>query len=174
MKKQTNPQKPIMKRISRLKLLSLFLLLFLTLSFSCQVDDPLEETTVSKVQVRPLTDPKIRAEIISRVEANTLSTNGRTSSAPTLPSGYDYNNMQEVVIEGTSWVTYVAYSLTENTATSKKLIGIYYQNNQYKNYMYIDWADVSNDRRSAYSYKYYTPEVGVGVVGGCMLSCALL
>jgi hypothetical protein len=109
---------------------------------SCQNEDPVRPYSNTKFTIKPLTDPKIIAEIQAMVAAGASNSQGRTAvtmPAVPLPPGYNYSSMQEVTISGTSWVTYLAYSTTVNTPTSKEMISLYYQGGVFKNYLLNKW-----------------------------------
>jgi hypothetical protein len=135
--------------------------LLLLVAASCQEDDAkLDKKQEAKagfenVILRPISDEARKAEILSMV----ARPDGRSQVLPpggsgSLPSGYDYNNMQEVIIAGTNWVTYVAFSTTQNTATSKKMVGIYYVGGVYKNYTYADWNYREGKAKPYYGHIY--------------------
>jgi hypothetical protein len=216
------------------KLTTTLLCIVMLFTISCQDQKEIKPPPQAKVTIKPLTDERIKAEILSMVEGSSNSS-GRTTLAAPLPSGYDYDNMTQVYIEGTNWTTYVAYSTTVNTEDHKEMVGLYYDEyGNYKNYMYATWkyADIPDKERYYDKYTFpmsypdyytnvtlwvqtetaqtsrvrppsecgqyvsdcmshfysnqgwlsvgltfvslYQPEVFVGVIGGCMLSCALL
>jgi hypothetical protein len=129
----------------------------LTMPLSC-----VEETVKKQkgtVTVRPLTDEKIKAEIHSMVQGKYQFPSGRTAIPPFpgLPPGYDYNNMQEVTISGTNWVTYVADSFDVNTEIRKKSVGLYYQSGQFKNWLYVDHAKTFPNGRERHIIRYHIP-----------------
>lgn len=110
----------------------------LSVPLSCIEEEP--KVKKGTVTIRPLTDEKIKAEIRSMVEGKyQFSSAGRTQIL-SLPPCYDYDNMDEVTISGTNWVTYVAWSTEVNTSTRKKSVGLYYQSGTFKNWIYVDHA----------------------------------
>jgi hypothetical protein len=123
------------------KLMTLIVIITLVLGTSCQNQENVTPKYGGKVKIEPLTDQKIIAEIQAMASGRPNST-GRTAVVPpvALPPGYNYSNMQAVTISGTSWVTYVAYSNTNNTSTNKDMVGIYYQGGVYKNYVLHNWS----------------------------------
>ena len=207
-----------------------------TLSTAISCREETEAVPKTGYTVTKVTDQKVIDDILSMVDGTEQNGTGRTkiiSPKVVLPSGYNYNNLYQVSIPGANWTTYVAYSLTQNTAKNKKMIGIYYDaNGVFKNYMPVEWVHafyryqwtyrfpesttakyqialllhepgeekfgvpnylhppsscgqtVINCVISFYSsygwlsvgltyLSFFQPEVGVGVVGGCMLHCAI-
>lgn len=145
------------------RLMSLTLITLLLCTFSCQNEDPLNPAEENgKVIIRPISDEKVRLEIMTMANNSSSNPEGRTSMAPpggvTLPSGYNYANAQEVIISGTSWVTYIAYSNTVNSSTSKEMVAIYYQNGVYKNYIFNKWWTIDHPNGMRYYNKYRVPE----------------
>lgn len=185
------------------------------------------------MKIEPISDPRIKAEILAMASGRAMN-RGRTTIAPPvqLPAGYDYANAVQVTIGGTNWVTYVAYSYTVNDQFFKEMVGIYYQNGVYKNYIRNRWSLIDHptaprivlkyiyaDAAPYYNQAYiipstglvhvskiyspsecaksvglcvnafyfnqgwlgiglllgsfYTPSIGLGAIGGCMIGCAI-
>jgi hypothetical protein len=124
--------------ISKLK--TLIVISTFVLGSSCQNEENVTPDFGGRFTIKPLTDQKIIAEIQAMASGRPISS-GRTAVVPpvALPPGYNYSNMEEVIISGTSWVTYVAYSTTNNTSTNKDAVGIIYQGGQFKNYLLHNW-----------------------------------
>lgn len=227
-----------MKKKNQSLVASVMIFLMLCAALSCEEPQKVNPSNLGYTITSQI-DPKVQAEILSMIEGVEGSTIGRIECcANPLPIGYDYNNLQQVTITGTSWVTYVAYSTTPmyNSEVNKHMVGIYYQNGVMMNWSETTWFN--NRFQDTYEYTYhlpsissqnyqryllygdswgnrnppysgrrvrhpsecgddvawciqnwyggsgwisvgltfgtlFAPEIGVGVIGGCMLSCAL-
>lgn len=109
-----------------------------------QVDDVALNLLAKGAKVVPVTDLRIKASI------HAMADSGRTSvdSGPSLPPGYDYDNVVEVRIDDGSpggrslgdWTALVAYSNSANTETLKEMVGLYYdRDGNFVNFLYTDW-----------------------------------
>ena len=106
-----------------------------------------------KFRIEPVTDEKVKEEILAMANGRPIAS-GKTAIAPVLPPGYDYSNLEQVTIAGTNSVTYVAYSTTVNDTDMKEMVGIYYQNGVYKNYLQNRWTLIQHPSAPRIIIKY--------------------
>lgn len=88
------------------KVMSATLVTTMLFAISCHEKENVSPTIDhGKFRIEPLTDAKIKAEILAMASGRPIKA-GRTTIAPpvTLPAGYDYNNAVQITISGTNWV----------------------------------------------------------------------
>lgn len=119
----------------------------LLIGFSCQDQTQEIKKKGPKITSTIVTDQRIIDEILSMVD-DPSNPKGDISTGvalpPSLPPGYDYANMRQVIIEGQNWVTYVAINRSTETANFKDMIGIGYVNGVYKSYLKEKWTNSFN------------------------------
>jgi len=142
------------------KVMSATLITTMLFTLSCHNPENVSPTTDNgKFRIEPISDPRIKAEILAMAGGRPVY-EGRTTIAPpvTLPTGYDYNNAVQITINGTNWVTYVAFSNSINDEFSKEMVGIFYQNGVYKNYTRNRWDFIDHPQGAKFLVTHRMPE----------------